>query len=100
MVTKSEGIVERGLRIWTAHKNKVSNSSAVAEPEAEASPSGEHTFTSEEFPGYDIITSSVIRMVNDSKTLIQRVQRSSLCYMHAQAYGVFPSSIPLAVVSH
>lgn len=46
-----------------------------AEPPAEV-----HKFSAEEFPGYTVIV-----MVNNALTLVQRVQRSGLCYMHAGA---------------
>jgi hypothetical protein len=97
MVTKYKGVVERGVKIWKAREKIKNNPSAAAEPELETIPSGEHTFTFEEFPGYDNFTSSVIRMVYDPKTLVQRVQCRSLCYMHApvvmQYYSIWNSKL-------
>lgn len=93
------GIVERAIKICKAHEKVTSNSTAAAEPEAETIPSDEHTFTFEEFPGYDNYNSSVLRMVYDPKTLVQRVQHSSLCYMHApvvtQYYSIWNSILKL-----
>jgi hypothetical protein len=97
LAAKYKAIVERGVNIWKVYVKEKNNSSAAAEPEAETIPSGEHTFTFEEFPGYANVTSSVIRMVNDPKTLVQRVQRSSLCYMHApvvtQYYSIWNTKL-------
>jgi hypothetical protein len=97
MVTKYKGVVERGVKIWKAHTKMKNNPSAAAEPELETIPSGEQTFTFEEFPGYDNFTSSVIRMVYDPKTLVQRVQYRSLCYMHApvvtQYYSIWNTKL-------
>jgi hypothetical protein len=92
-----KGVVERGVNIWKAQEEIKNNPSAAVEPELETIPSGEHTFTFEEFPDYENFTSSVIRMVNDSRTLVQRMQRSSFCYMHApvvtQYYSIWNTKL-------
>lgn len=46
-------------------------------------PSGAHTFTDDEFPGYG--QGDVFPFVRDATTRVQRVQHSGLCYMHAGA---------------
>jgi hypothetical protein len=82
---KYTAIVNRAVPVSKAYQKIMSNSTAAAEKEAETIPEGEHTFTHAEFPGYTNSSSSVLSMVDNPMTLVQRFQHSSLCYMHAPA---------------
>jgi hypothetical protein len=63
-----------------AHTRAVRLFSADAPSHADEMPAVAHTFTADEFPGYETGT---LRMIDDPLTAVQRWQRSSLCYMHA-----------------
>lgn len=97
VVDQYRDIIKRAVRLSKAYKKLQENATTAAEPEAESVPSDEHTFSHTEFPGYDNSASSVLLMVDNPKTLVQRKQLSSLCYMHAPAvvqyYGIWNTKL-------
>lgn len=77
--------LERLMRVHSAHRFISDGRTDACEAENATIPADEHSFTHAEFPGYTDPNTSVLRMVDDEQTLVQRRQLSGLCYMHAPA---------------
>lgn len=84
-VKEFDGIIERAVRAHRVFRLSEARGGEACEREAQLPPATAHTFTRAEFPGYEDPATSVLCMVHDLSMLVQRIQQSGLCYMHAPA---------------